>query len=180
MKVHQSNAQICRNGRFSWHLQVKHRGNCAEQSSLAPIFGLYHRFSSSVHPPYHVQVPFKIGDGVFVADELDFFAEAAEPRKELLADLHICCHREMVIVLLKIKCVLTLAEALDPVFADVLRLATGCEQVIVAVVKQTQVLSAQQSSPVSKAGELFVISRIRRRSNRHSRWRGRWFGRTRR
>ena len=42
----------------------------------------------------------------------------------------------MVVVLLEIECVLALAEALDPVFADVLRLATGCEQVIVAVVKQ--------------------------------------------
>lgn len=71
-----------------------------------------------------------------MADELDFFAEAAEPRKEMLADLHICCHREIVIVLFKIECILTLAESLNPVFADVLRLATGCEQVIVAVVKQ--------------------------------------------
>lgn len=49
-----------------------------------------------------------------MADELDFFAEAAEPRKELLADLHICCHREMVVVLLKVECVLTLTEAVDP------------------------------------------------------------------
>lgn len=67
----------------------------------------------SIHPPYRVQIPFKIGDGVFVADEFDFFAEAAEPRKELLADLHICCHCEMVVILFKIECVLALAEALD-------------------------------------------------------------------
>ena len=56
-----------------------------------------------------------------MADEFDFFAEAAEPRKELLADLHICCHREMVVVLFKKECVLTLAEALNPVIVAVVK-----------------------------------------------------------